>query len=206
VLGTGTRERKPWGPASKIAASVLLPAVTGVVINVASSNARNPWAWGALGLLLATHASVLLVGTSRWRRVALAAGVAAVVAVTVTIGLVLVPPPREETPAACPKVDPAKFIAAPVKDPGLGVTWEVGYACENARALVFAEPSDSSRQVGVLYQGQPLSVFLCWVERGGEHWYRTAADEKRADNGWGYVSATYVRAAHPISGMVSCPG
>ncbi|MFC4113234.1 hypothetical protein [Nonomuraea zeae] len=204
VLGAQTRPPRPQGRAAAIAAGVLLPAVTGVVINLASSNTRNPLAWGALGLLLVIHSSVLMVGTSRWSRLALPAGVASVVAVAVTAGLLFLPPPREEPQFACRKADPALYIRSPVRDPGLGTTWTEGYACQNTRAPVYAEPGAGGLQTGVLRQA--LNIFLCVVERDGQHWYRTAADEKRADSGWGYVSEQYILAAHPVDGLVTCPG
>jgi hypothetical protein len=203
VLGAGTRKPKPpQGRAATIAASVLLPAVTGVVINLASSDTGDPWAWGALALLLAIHASVLLVGSSRWGRVALPAGVASVVAVAVTAGLLLVL--QERPQAACRPAAAAEFIKGPAVDRGLGVTWETGFACQNVRAPVHAEPSATSIRTGLLRPA--VNILFCVTERDGEHWYRTAADEEKVGGGWGYVSERHVLAGHPVPDLVTCAG
>ncbi|TMR94714.1 hypothetical protein [Nonomuraea basaltis] len=225
VLAAGRQGRRPKGRAPAIAGGVLLPAVTGVVVNLATSNTRNPWAWGAVALVLVVHASLLAAGPVRWAREPVLAGIASVAAVTVTVGLVLALVPKVRTagpalgptpPTAAPVAVPqthlpcvrdyaATYFSRPALDPESGRTWTVGYACENLPAPVHAGPDAATTQVGVLDQGDPRSIFFCVVRVGDTHWYRTAADKKWVGKGWGYVPQEYVRAAHPVRQLPACP-
>ncbi|TDC05902.1 hypothetical protein E1267_17985 [Nonomuraea longispora] len=194
----------PRGRTFKVALSLLFPAVTGVAGNLATSNLHNPWVWGALAAVLAVHAGLLLAGPSRWVRGPLRVAAASLAAVVVTGCLVLVPV-SPGTPPACWRADPRTYIKPPVDDPDLGVTWEKGFACQNAGGTVHAGPGAATTKVGRLDREGP-GIFLCVVEADDGHWYRTMADESWANRGWGYIPQAHVRAEHPVPGMAPCPG
>ncbi|TDC86694.1 hypothetical protein E1292_47540 [Nonomuraea deserti] len=191
------------GRTLKVAVSVLFPAVTGLAGNLATGNMHDPWLWGALATVLAVHAGLLLAGPSRWFRTPLRAAAASLVAVVVT-GCLVLAPVSPGGPPACAKADPRTSIKPPVEDPDLGVTWERGFACENAGGTVHAGPGAATAKVGRLDREGP-DVFLCVVEAGDGHWYRTVADEPWANGGWGYISQAHVRAQHPVPGIPPCP-
>ncbi|MEO3804946.1 hypothetical protein [Nonomuraea sp. B1E8] len=191
------------GRSLKRAAGLLFPAATGVTGNLATGNLGNPWSWGALAAVLAVHAGLLLAAPSRWFGGPVRAAAVSLAAVVVTGFLVLAPVSPGEAPA-CAKADPRTSIKPPVEDPDLGVTWETGFACANAGGTVHAGPGAATAKVGRLDRQGP-DVFLCVVETGDGHWYRTVADEPWAHGGWGYISEAHVRAAHPVPGMVACP-
>ncbi|TDD25768.1 hypothetical protein [Nonomuraea diastatica] len=191
------------GRVFKAAVSVLFPAVTGLAGNLATGNLRTPWLWGALATVLAVHAGLLLAGPSRWFRGPLRVAAASLVAVVVTGCLVLAPVSPGEPPA-CAEADPRTDIRPPVEDPDLGVTWERGFACENAGGTVHAGPGAATTKVGRLDREGP-DVFLCVAKVGAGHWYRTVADEPWANRGWGYISQAHVRARHPVPGIPPCP-
>ncbi|MEV0380413.1 hypothetical protein [Nonomuraea sp. NPDC050643] len=196
LAGDGVRPSS--GRARRVAGGVLLPAVTGVVGNLATSNMANPWTWGALGLVVAAHAALLLAGPSRWFGGPLPVVVAVLAAAAVIAALLLAPRSRPEI--ACAPGDPASYVTPPVRDPGLGITWQTGHVCPNRPATVY---SAAGRVTGRLLTR--VSLFLCWVETRDGHWYRTVADEAVADRGWGYVSEQHVHATHPVPGMDACP-
>ncbi|TDE41606.1 hypothetical protein E1295_29550 [Nonomuraea mesophila] len=190
------------GRTFKVALSVLFPAATGVAGNLATSNLRNPWMWGALAAVLAVHAGLLLAGPSRWVRGPLRVAAASLAAVIVT-GCLVLAPVSPGTPPACRRDDPRTYIKVP-DDPDLGVTWEKGFACHNAGGTVHAGPGAATTKVGRLNREGP-DIFLCVVEADDGHWYRTVADESWANRGWGYISQAHIRAEHPVPGIPSCP-
>ncbi|MEW9548193.1 hypothetical protein [Nonomuraea sp. NPDC050783] len=220
--GVLTATRRPARPAGNgrvtaIAAGVLLPAATGVVVNLATSNTGNWRAWGAVALVLVAHAALLAVVPARWAREPLPAALASALAVAVTVGLVLAlpagpPPPAPEPDArATGRATPAPCLREPVRpkiirpdDPDLGRTWADGYVCPNHPAPVHLGPDVTTARAGLLKTTR--SIFLCTVSRRDGYWYRTVADTDDANNGWGYVAQAYITSPHPIPGLPACPG
>jgi len=214
------RRREPRsGRARGVAATVLLPAVTGVVVNLATSNTGNWWAWCAVTTVLVAHVSLLSLGPVRWVREPVPAVLASAVAIAVTVGLVLLltvlPPPTDlgkpgariiapKTLKPCGTGKAAEFIGRP-RDPDFHLTWEMGYVCPNLAAPVHVGPHATTRRAGSL-NGSSGSIFLCQVKESDGYWYRTAADRKDANNGWGYVAQGYIDSAHPVPGLPACPG
>ncbi|MCK2220130.1 hypothetical protein MF672_040990 [Actinomadura sp. ATCC 31491] len=216
VLAAVHRPRGGRGRA--VAAGVLLPAVTGVAVNLATSNTGDPWAWGAVGLVLVAHASLLAAGPARWVREPVLVGTASAVAVAVTVALVLAfdaaaPPPasRAALPSGSPPPAPEACRETPVRpaiirpdDPDLRRTWRFGYSCPNDPAPVHLGPDATTRTTGLLKT--TVSLFLCRTGKAGRYWYRTVADVAYEGRGWGYVSEAYVHAPHPVPGLAPCPG
>jgi hypothetical protein len=184
-------------------AGVLFPVLTGVIVNIATSNTGNILAWAATAVVLAANLSLLAVPRPSRFRKPLLAGIASGAVLAVAVAVFLQPHSTGDSPLACAKADPAKYIKPPVRDPGLGVTWRAGYACENSQAPVYRETSTASTYVGTLYKAH-ASVFLCVAGRAGDLWYRTVADSGTIDHGWGYISQDHINAVHPVPGMPSC--
>ena len=178
-----------------IAAEILSPilaTVVGVLINFASGNARNVFAWTLVATAtLATMAIIYRQHTGRLvpggtRRTGVAIGVVVVVLIGSGVYEAIRPPA-----ASCDRL----AQGAPQLDPRTNTRWPTVYRCPKpGNALVYEHPARSSIIVGFMAPGD--SWVVCWRRVQNVVWYYTQGDEHRAKaplRAWGYMSQDALR-------------
>ena len=178
-----------------IAAEILSPilaTIVGVLINFASGNTGNVFAWAlvatatlaTMAVIYRQHTGRLVPGGARWAGVA----IGAVVLVLVGSGV------YEVTRPPAPSCD-RLAEGAPQLDPRTNTKWPTVYRCPKpGNALVYEHPDRSSVIVGFMAPGD--SWVVCWRRVQGVVWYYTQGDEHRAraeTHAWGYMSQDALR-------------
>jgi hypothetical protein len=172
--------------------SPVLATVVGVLINFASGNAGNVFAWAlvatatlaTVAVIYRQHTGRLAPGGRRWTIVAL--GVVALVLVGSGVYEATRPPA-----ASCDRL----AEGAPQTDPRTNTRWPAVYLCPKpGNALVYEHPARSSLIVGFMAPGD--SWVVCWRRVHGVIWYYTQGDEHRNNaslHAWGYMSQDALR-------------
>jgi hypothetical protein len=171
--------------------SPILATVVGVLINFASGNADNVFAWALVAT--ATLAAVAVANRQRTgrlvpggpRRTGVAIG-AVVLVLAGSGGYQAMRPPA----ASCDRLTQGTQL-----DPRTNTRWRTVYRCPKpGNALVYEHPALSSAIVGFMSPGD--SWVVCWRRVQGVVWYYTQGDDHRAKpalRAWGYMSQDALR-------------